>query len=98
MELTYIKVRRPNKSYVYILSYARGSQIHFEKPFNNISDTYPGLRFTSFADSVRGFLRTFPDFLESCADTDLDRWLKENNFTLREPDKVEKLLYENEWV
>lgn len=93
MEKNYVRIKTENGDVIYILQYGKDSTVMFRLVFNSISNTYMGLTFDTFVDSVRGFLRVHPDYLNDTDCDDIPRWAKKNGYVERQPTRMEKLAY-----
>lgn len=93
MALTFLRIVKENKDILYVVRYDTSSSIKFINAFNSISSTYSGLIIDCFVDTFRGFTRKYPDFIESDAEIDLEKWLKKNGYIEVKPTSLEHLIY-----
>lgn len=88
----YSEIRKSDKSILFLVHYAKDSTVHVENVYNSISYTYMGITINCFTDTLRGLLRTFPDFLEVLGH-DPRKDLKKLGFVEVEPTELELMLY-----
>ncbi len=93
MEMTYTQIKMSNKSYKVILSLPHDCKIHFTDTFSSISNTYTGLSCDSYTNSIRGLLRTIPNFFEMINEHSYEKDLKEMGFKEVDPTETEILIY-----
>lgn len=90
MEKTFSVIRCPNKDYLYRVNYAKDSSVLLREVYNNIGDSYMGTMIEGFIGSVRGLLRTVPDFFEIFDEHDSkEKQLQKLGFKEIEPSEFE---------
>lgn len=90
---TWCEIRLPNKDYKIILQYAPNCFAHFIYVYNSIASTYHGLLVDSFISSLRGLLRTCPDFFEVISDHSNETDFQALGFVKIEPSEKDVKLY-----
>ncbi len=92
----YTVIKKENKDILFIIN-TDDNHLSFQLIFayNSIANTYFGFKVDCFFDSIRGFLRYFPNFFEESfiSSSDLEKWLKLQEIEYREPSKVENSIY-----
>ena len=89
MPLTYSKIKKQDKTIVYLIN-ANDTRVKLEKHHNALAGTYMGAWINSPIEEVAKMFRDFPDFAGIWPDA--DRWLKEHGFQKTEPTEIEELI------
>jgi hypothetical protein len=88
----YSKIVKENKDIVFNVHHYRDSTISFIYTYNSISNTYMGVMVDCFIDTMRGFLRVYPDFFENISEYEFEKDIQKLGFVEVAPSEVELLI------
>ncbi len=99
---TFCKLLTSTKDILYIVTVSEHSSIHFSNCRHSNGSDHPSLATYGTSEithcdtgTMRWLLNTHPTFFDEFPTYDLEEHLKGFGFTQREPDRIEKLLYED---
>jgi hypothetical protein len=91
--VTYCEIIQQNKDIIIIITYAKDCTLVLKYAYNSIGGSYYGLMIESFVDSIRGFLRIFPDFFITVSGHDYTKEFEALGITKTEPTASQKLIF-----
>jgi len=90
---TYTEIKKENKDYHVILTYAKDCQVHFTYCYNSIANTYSGLQINTFTNSIRGLLRVCPDFFNDLSEHEYRKCFERLGFEYVTPTQTELTIW-----
>jgi hypothetical protein len=88
---TYCVVHRKDGDIVTNVRLDEYYSIKFTFAYSSISSTYYGMMVECFINTMRAFIKDYPDFFDdvSFGTQELHKWLKSHGFTEVEPDMID---------